>query len=102
MVADAYIGDSFCWRRYSPNSDHAYFGPVLGKVNPNSCCVPNLKSLASVVAEIGVPIFSPKPPPILVLKVVFGKLLSKAKLYTKHEVVVLKRFIQLVQSICVK
>ena len=57
----------------------ANFGPkrrFFGKLAPNTICVLNLKLLASTVAEIvEVPIFwmlpQPRPPPILVINVVF-------------------------------
>ena len=70
------------------------FGPkhLFGKLVPNPICVPNLKLLASTVAKIhrGSQIFWmfswPRPPPILVLNVVFGKLVPNYGLCTKFEV----------------
>ena len=62
----------------------------IGKVNQNSYCAPNLKSLASAVAEISrgsqiSDVLYLRFPPVLVLKVVFGKHLRKPKLHTKRE-----------------
>jgi len=62
---------------------------VFGKVNLNSCCVPIFQSLASTVAEInrGSQIFFSEAnlaqpgelaPPVLVIKVVFGKLVTNS------------------------
>ena len=62
---------------------------VLATYSSSPSCVSNLKLLASMVAEInrGSHFFgcspNPRPPPILVLKVIFVKLLCKPKLYTK-------------------
>ena len=63
-----------------------YLKLVFGKVNLNSCCVPIFQSLASTVAEMNRgPNFLgmlpwPRPLPILVLNVVFGKLVQGLKL----------------------
>ena len=64
------------WPRPSPI---LVLNVVFGKLVPNPSCVPNLKLLASTVAEISrgskflldAPLA--QPPPILVLNVVFGK-----------------------------
>jgi len=64
---------------------------VIVTYSPNTSCVPNLKVLASTIAEIS---RSPKlfrcstyphHPLFLALKVVFGKLHTVPKWYTKFE-----------------
>ena len=75
---------------------HRYYIFVfIDRANKDACllaCTPNLKLLSSMVSDINraSQIFwtlsELKPPSILALKVVFGKLFIKLKLCTKFEV----------------